>query len=67
MIVDGSDSNTATIAGGYAEVIVAAFSQDLLLLELRRSGGVPPLTRLNCGPGSGSTPTWNPGIILFRD
>jgi ABC-2 type transport system permease protein len=40
LIVDGSDSNTATIAGGYAEVIVGAFSQDLLLLELRRSGGV---------------------------
>ena len=41
MILDGSDSNTATIAGGYAEVIVAAFSQDLLLQEFRRSGGGP--------------------------
>jgi ABC-2 type transport system permease protein len=44
LIVDGSDSNTATIAGGYAEVIVAAFSQDLMLLEFRRSGGGSPAT-----------------------
>jgi ABC-2 type transport system permease protein len=50
MIVDGSDSNTATIAAGYAEVIVAAFSQDLLLLEFRRSGGVAPVTPVELRP-----------------
>ena len=50
MIVDGSDSNTATIASGYAEVIVAAFSQDLLLLEFRRSGGVAPLSPVELRP-----------------
>ncbi|HMK66190.1 MAG TPA: ABC transporter permease [Thermodesulfobacteriota bacterium] len=38
-IVDGSDSNTATIASGYAEVITATFSQDLVLRELQRKSG----------------------------
>ena len=50
MIVDGSDSNTATIASGYAEVIVAAFSQDLLLLEFHRSGGVAPISPVEMRP-----------------
>ena len=50
IIVDGSDSNTATIAAGYAEVIVAAFSQDLLLLEFRRSGGVAPVSPVEMRP-----------------
>ncbi len=39
LIADGSDSNTATIAIGYAEGIVAAFSQDIFLREFRRQGG----------------------------
>ena len=38
LIVDGSDSNTATIAIGYADAIAAAYSQDVALRELRRSG-----------------------------
>lgn len=38
MIVDGSDSNTATIAIGYADTIAAAYSQDVALREVRRSG-----------------------------
>ena len=50
MIVDGSDSNTATIAAGYAEVIVAAFSQDRMLLEFRRSGGVALVAPLELRP-----------------
>lgn len=37
LIVDGSDSNTATIAIGYADTIAAAYSQDVALREVRRS------------------------------
>ena len=46
MIVDGSDSNTATIALGYAEVIALAYSQERVLqaVERRRGPGrSPPL------------------------
>ena len=46
LIVDGSDSNTAIIASGYADAIVGAYSQELRLEEVRRQGGValrPPL------------------------
>ncbi len=39
LIVDGSDSNTATIASGYAEVITAAFSQNIVLKEFKKMGG----------------------------
>ena len=38
-IVDGSDSNTATIALGYAEVIVAEFGQKTALQTDRRQSG----------------------------
>ena len=38
LIVDGSDSNTATIAMGYADAIASAYSQDVALREVRRSG-----------------------------
>jgi ABC-2 type transport system permease protein len=39
LLVDGSDSNTATIALGYAESIFAGFARDVRLDELRRRGG----------------------------
>jgi ABC-2 type transport system permease protein len=39
LIVDGSDSNTATIAMGYAGVVAQTYSQDIALTEIRRSGG----------------------------
>jgi ABC-2 type transport system permease protein len=39
LIVDGSDSNTATIATGYAEVVAQTFSQDATLRAIRRIGG----------------------------
>jgi len=39
LIVDGSDSNTATIAMGYADVLAMAYSQDVALDEIRRMGG----------------------------
>jgi ABC-2 type transport system permease protein len=46
LIVDGSDSNTATIATGYAEVIAANFSQNLVLQNFQKKAGFqvsPPL------------------------
>lgn len=39
IIVDGSDSNTATIAMGYADVVALAYSQGVAVNTLRRTGG----------------------------
>lgn len=41
LIVDGSDSNTATIAMGYADAVVQAYNQDVTISALPRAGGVP--------------------------
>ncbi len=39
LIVDGSDSNTATLTVAYADSVTRAYSQDLRLQEMRRLGG----------------------------
>jgi ABC-2 type transport system permease protein len=39
LIVDGSDSNTATIAMGYADVVVRTYSQELTVAAIQRMGG----------------------------
>jgi len=39
LIVDGSDSNTATLAVSYADVVTQIYSQALSLQEIRRLGG----------------------------
>ena len=39
LIADGSDSNTATIAMGYAEAITQAYSQNLALRQFQRAIG----------------------------
>ncbi len=39
LIVDGSDSNTATLVVGYADAVTRAYSQALSLQEIRRLGG----------------------------
>ena len=39
IIVDGSDSNTATIAMGYADVVAFAYSQEIAVEATRRIGG----------------------------
>ena len=39
IIVEGSDSNTATIAMGYADVVALAYSQGVAVNTLRRTGG----------------------------
>lgn len=38
VIVDGSDSNTATFAAGYAEAVAQTYSQEITLAALRRLG-----------------------------
>jgi ABC-2 type transport system permease protein len=46
LLVDGSDSNTATIALGYAEYIFAGYAREIRLEALQRRGGQvvrPPL------------------------
>jgi ABC-2 type transport system permease protein len=39
LILDGSDSNTATLAVSYAEVVVATYTQEISLQDIRRLGG----------------------------
>jgi ABC-2 type transport system permease protein len=39
VIVDGSDSNTATFALAYAEAVAETYSQEITLAETRRLGG----------------------------
>ncbi len=50
MIVDGSDSNTATIAIGYATMVAQDYSQDVSLREIRRLGGRAPQPPLELRP-----------------
>jgi ABC-2 type transport system permease protein len=38
-IVDGSDSNTATIVLGYADAVVNGYSQEMVINKVRRAGG----------------------------
>ena len=39
VIVDGSDSNTATIAMGYLDALTLVYSRDILLSQMRRIAG----------------------------
>jgi len=39
LIVDGSDSNTATVAMGYADVVALTYSQDVAIRAIQRLGG----------------------------
>jgi len=50
LIVDGSDSNTATIALGYAEVLTQIYSQDLVLRQFQQRGGAAPRIPLEVRP-----------------
>jgi len=49
-IVDGSDSNTATIATGYAEIIAQTYSLKITLNQIQRSGGRQLQLPLNLRP-----------------
>lgn len=42
LIVDGSDSNTATIAMGYADAVANTYSREVAVQQIERTGGRPP-------------------------
>jgi ABC-2 type transport system permease protein len=50
LIVDGSDSNTATIAIGYGEAIARIYAQEVVMDTLRRNGGPRVRTPLEIRP-----------------
>ena len=69
ILLDGSDSNTATIAMGYAEGLVAgllaaAFSENA---QRQRAGSVIQARRRRARCASGTTPIWCRGISSCRD
>lgn len=49
-ILDGSDSNTATIALGYAENAALSYSRDVMLRQARRQGLTGGFARLDLRP-----------------
>jgi len=49
-IVDGSDSNTASIVLGYTLGVVTEFNQDVMLGEVRRIAGAAPSPALDLRP-----------------
>jgi ABC-2 type transport system permease protein len=50
LIVDGSDSNTATIALNYAIAVVQGYSQKIVFQSIRRNGLPEPRVPLNVEP-----------------
>lgn len=50
LIVDGSDANTAALATGYARAVAAAYSQEIALRAVRRSGAAAPAPPLEVRP-----------------
>jgi ABC-2 type transport system permease protein len=50
VILDGSDANTATIAGGYAEAVARAFSREVALRQIVRPGESVPRLPLDLRP-----------------
>jgi len=49
-VIDGSDSNTAAIVLGYAQVVTAGFNQQVALEQIRRSAGRVPAPALDLRP-----------------
>lgn len=69
LIVDGSDSNTATIALGYSDAIITAYSQKLFVEAIERMGQQAPnlpidlRTRIWFNPDIESRNNIIPGLI----
>jgi ABC-2 type transport system permease protein len=49
-ILDGSDSNTATIAMGYADNVILSYSGEVMLEQMRRNGMTSSVGRLDVRP-----------------
>jgi ABC-2 type transport system permease protein len=68
ILLDGSDSNTAAIAQGYAENVVGAYSQQLQLPIQTQSGNVPatvtPQVRVWYNPDLLSSNFIVPGLVV---
>lgn len=64
-IADGSDANTATIALGYAEAVIAGFSADILLEHLRRQGRSPPDTPVEIRPRAWYNPDMESRLFII--
>nr|MBP7636195.1 ABC transporter permease [Candidatus Ozemobacteraceae bacterium] len=65
VIADGSDANTATIALGYAEAVIAAFSGDILIEHLRRQGRKPPDTPVEIRPRAWYNPDMESRLFII--
>lgn len=69
LIVDGSDSNTATIALGYANAVVSSFSEAVAIRTARRENGATVARPLDLRPRVWFNPTLEsrnyiiPGLI----
>lgn len=70
VLVDGSESNTATIGGGYVAAVLNGYNLDRLATVLARmgvsTGGIPPLDaemRIWFNPLADSSPTIVPGLV----
>jgi ABC-2 type transport system permease protein len=50
LIVDGSDSNTATLAVSYADAVALAYSQHIAVQQIQRAGGRAPRLPLEFRP-----------------
>jgi ABC-2 type transport system permease protein len=50
VIVDGSDSNTATIALGYADAVALTYSREIIVQQARRQGLPRPAALLDLRP-----------------
>jgi ABC-2 type transport system permease protein len=69
LIVDGSDSNTATLALGYADALVQTYSEGISAEKTQRMGGRPIPPRINLRPRAWFNPEMQsknfiiPGLI----
>jgi ABC-2 type transport system permease protein len=66
LLLDGSDSNTASIALGYAESLVRSYSLELRTLALNRRGGEHLTSPVDDSYASGTTARWNPKTMWCR-
>lgn len=72
LIIDGSDANTANVAMGYAKIIVATFSRNVILKFAGKKGivpdripGVEPVPRVWYNPELKSVNFIIPGLIAI--
>ncbi len=67
LLVDGSDSNTASIALGYANSLLSNYALQIARTARITRPAPTPDRRLTRSCAFGTTPRWNRGIMWFRD